>query len=52
MEADGIELFSIDSIKNYIDEAIEELVLNKMSMQYDRPVMSIASDMLLRGGKR
>jgi len=52
MEAKEIESNTLDSIKNFVEEAIEELVLEKMSSKIDRPVMSIASDVLLGGGKR
>jgi len=43
---------TLDSIKNLVEDSIEELVLEKMSSRLDKPVMSIASDVLLGGGKR
>lgn len=43
---------SLDSIKDFVEDSIEELVLEKMSSHLDKPVMSIASDVLLGGGKR
>ena len=47
-----MESMTLDSIKNLVEESIEELVLEKMSSKFDKPVMSIASDVLLGGGKR
>ncbi len=52
MEADNVESMTLDSIKNLIEEAIEELVLKKISSPIDQPVMSIAREVLLGGGKR
>ncbi len=52
MQAKELSLSSIDSIKNFIEENIEELVLEKMSLKTERPVMAIARDVLLGGGKR
>ena len=52
MEAGNIESMTLDSIKNIVEEAIEDLVLEKMSSPLDRPVMSIAREVLLGGGKR
>ena len=43
---------TLDSIKNFVEDSIEELVLEKMSSHLDKPVMSIARDVLLGGGKR
>ena len=43
---------TLDSIKDFVEDSIEELVLEKMSSHLDKPVMSIASDVLLGGGKR
>lgn len=43
---------TLDSIKDFVEDSIEELVLEKMSSRLDKPVMSIASDVLLGGGKR
>ena len=47
-----MESMTLDSIKNLVEDSIEELVLEKMSSHLDKPVMSIASDVLLGGGKR
>lgn len=47
-----MESMTLDSIKNLVEDSIEELVLEKMSSKFDKPVMSIASDVLLGGGKR
>ena len=52
MEAEKLESMTLDSIKNLIEDSIEELVLEKMSSHLDKPVMSIASEVLLGGGKR
>jgi len=52
METKEIESNTIDSIKNFVEEAIEDLVLEKMSSKVDRAVMSIAREVLLGGGKR
>ena len=52
MEAENIESMTLDSVKNFVEEAIEDLVLEKISSPLDRPVMSIARDVLLGGGKR
>jgi len=52
MEAENVESMTLDSIKNFVEEAIEELVLRKMSSPHDQPVMSIAREVLLGGGKR
>ncbi len=46
------ESMTLDSVKNFIEESIEELVLNKMASELDRPVMSVAREVLLAGGKR
>ena len=43
---------TLDSIKNFVEDSIEELVMEKMSSPLDKPIMSIASDVLLGGGKR
>ena len=48
----NIESMTLDSVKNFIEEAIEELVLQKMATELDRPVMSVAREVLLGGGKR
>ena len=47
-----MESMTLDSIKNFIEDSIEELVMEKMSSPLDKPIMSIASDVLLGGGKR
>lgn len=47
-----MESMTMDSIKNFVEESIEELVLEKMSSSLDKPVMAIARDVLLGGGKR
>jgi geranylgeranyl pyrophosphate synthase len=52
MEVENIESMTLDSIKNFVEGAIEELVLEKISSPLDQPVMSIARDVLLGGGKR
>ena len=52
MEAEKMDSMTLESIKNLVEDSIEELVLEKMSSHLDKPVMSIASDVLLRGGKR
>ncbi|MAB36206.1 MAG: hypothetical protein CL975_02635 [Euryarchaeota archaeon] len=52
MEAEKMSSMTLDSIKDFVEDSIEELVLEKMSSRLDKPVMSIASDVLLGGGKR
>ncbi|MBJ07751.1 MAG: hypothetical protein CMB60_01695 [Euryarchaeota archaeon] len=52
MEAEKMGSMTLDSIKNFVEDSIEELVLEKMSSHLDKPVMSIARDVLLGGGKR
>ncbi|RJU86305.1 MAG: polyprenyl synthetase family protein [Candidatus Poseidoniales archaeon] len=52
MEAEKMGSMTLDSIKNFIEDSIEELVMEKMSSPLDKPIMSIASDVLLGGGKR
>jgi|TARA_B100001094_G_scaffold314187_1_gene352795 geranylgeranyl pyrophosphate synthase len=52
MEAEKMSSMTLDSIKGFVEDSIEELVLEKMSSRLDKPVMSIASDVLLGGGKR
>jgi len=47
-----MESMTMDSIKNFVEESIEELVLEKMSSSLDKPVMAIAREVLLGGGKR
>tara|TARA_Y100000588_G_scaffold295312_1_gene315551 strand:+ start:3492 stop:4475 length:984 start_codon:yes stop_codon:yes gene_type:complete len=47
-----IESLTMDSVKNLVEDAIEHLVLEKMSSALDRPAMSVASEVLLGGGKR
>ncbi len=39
-------------MKNLVEDAIEQLVLEKMSSALDRPAMSLAREVLLGGGKR
>ena len=52
MEAENIESMDLESLKNLVEESIEDLVLEKMSSSLDRPIMSIAREVLLGGGKR
>tara|TARA_B100000945_G_scaffold97650_2_gene76432 strand:- start:6092 stop:7075 length:984 start_codon:yes stop_codon:yes gene_type:complete len=52
MEAEKIESVDLDSLKNLVEESIEDLVMEKMSSPLDRPIMSIAREVLLGGGKR
>ena len=48
----NVTSMTLDSVKNFVEDAIEELVLEKMSSELDRPAMSVARDVLLGGGKR
>ncbi len=48
----SIGSMTLDSVKSFVEEAIEDLVLRKMSSPVDRPVMSVAREVLLGGGKR
>ena len=43
---------TLDSIKNFVEDSIEELVMEKMSYPLDKQIMSIAREVLLGGGKR
>ena len=52
MEAENIESMDLESLKNLVEESIEDLVLEKMGSSLDRPIMSIAREVLLGGGKR
>lgn len=52
MKAEKIGSMTLDSIKNFIEDSIEELVMEKMSSPLDKPIMSIAREVLLGGGKR
>ena len=52
MRVENVEEMDLDSIRNLVEEAIEGMVLEKMESPFDNPVMSIAKDVLLSGGKR
>lgn len=52
MEAENVESMDLESLKNLVEESIEDLVLEKMGSSLDRPIMSIAKEVLLGGGKR
>ncbi|MEC7757284.1 MAG: polyprenyl synthetase family protein, partial [Candidatus Thermoplasmatota archaeon] len=52
MDAVNSDSMSLDSFKNMIEENIEQLVLSKMASKIDKPVMSIAREVLMGGGKR
>ena len=52
MEAENVESMDLESLKNLVEESIEDLVLEKMGSSLDRPIMSIAREVLLGGGKR
>ena len=47
MEAENIESMDLESLKNLVEESIEDLVLEKMGSSLDRPIMSIAREVLL-----
>ena len=42
MEAENVESMDLESLKNLVEESIEDLVLEKMGSSLDRPIMSIA----------
>ncbi len=48
----NLESMTLDSVKNIVEDAIEELVIEKMGSSLDRPIMSVAREVLLGGGKR
>ena len=52
MEAENVESMDLESLKNLVEESIEDLVLEKMGSSLDRPIMSSAREVLLGGGKR
>ena len=52
MGTQNLESLTLDSVKSLVEESIEDLVLRKMSSNVDRPVMSVAREVLLGGGKR
>ena len=52
MEAENVQSMDLESLKNLVEESIEDLVLEKMGSSLDRPIMSIAREVLLGGGKR
>ena len=52
MDAVNSDSMSLDSFKNMVEENIEQLVLSKMASKIDKPVMSIAREVLMGGGKR
>lgn len=52
MGTQNLESLTLDSVKSLVEESIEDLVLRKMSSNIDRPVMSVAREVLLGGGKR
>jgi len=47
-----LEPLSIDSVKDLIEDSIEEMVLEKMQSPVDRPAMSLVKEILMSGGKR
>ena len=51
MEAENIESMDLESLKNLVEESIEDLVLEKMGSSLDRPIMSIAREVLLVEGR-
>ena len=47
MGTQNLESLTLDSVKSLVEESIEDLVLRKMSSNIDRPVMSVAREVLL-----
>ena len=43
---------TLESYKDIFEDSLEQMVLQRMSSNADRPAMSIAKDVLLAGGKR
>ncbi len=44
--------WSLESFRDMFEDALEEMVLERMSSASDRPAMALAKDVLLAGGKR
>ncbi len=44
--------WSLEAFRDMFEDALEEMVLDRMSSASDRPAMAIAKDVLLAGGKR
>ena len=43
---------SLESVRDFVDEALENLVLERLSSTGEEPAMALARDVLLAGGKR